>query len=123
MKRTLKRGESWKRPADQAVFVHALDGKVSMSLAGKSFPLTSAEIEIDEAEFKHDPTRWVPTQAEIDAVRDARVEKEKAYWKKLGKPVPDKVLATFGRAPENKELPGSEERREEKRSRAMATKG
>lgn len=134
MRRTLKRGETYKAK-DGTIYMHDRDGKGYHGTVkgrhphvdGKGNPLP-LEFEINEEEFRKDPSIWVPMPEEVAAAKAARLKQENEWHAnridKTGKPSKpsDELLASIGCA-ENKMVVPPEESAAAKKRSPMAVKG
>lgn len=102
MKRELKPGATF-RLKDGTIFERQLDGKLFKGNSKRRDPFTGEPIfEVSDADFKKDPSPWVPMPEETVAVRRERVKQEEAWHAARGTKPSEGLLKEIGAAPENK---------------------
>lgn len=102
MKRELKPGASF-RLKDGTIYERQADGKLFKGNAKRRDPFAGEPIfEVSEADFKKDPSPWIPLREETEAVRQKRVIQEEAWHAARGTKPSEGLLKEIGTAPENK---------------------
>jgi hypothetical protein len=107
MKRTLKRGETYK--TKDGIFVHDSTGKVWVANQKRRDPYVDKDgkpidpvFEVSEETFKANPSIWVMTDEERVKAKADVLEKEKAWWKLRGKEMPENLENHIRGSQENK---------------------
>lgn len=123
MKRTLRRGSTFKTPdgVSHTRMAHEMKlgkekhpaGTVFSTVGGRMRAGGSPEFEVSPETYAHDPSLWEMTPEETAKVKAEKAAAEVAWYKVRGQSIPDKereILEKEGTlAPENKEFPGTEE--------------